>query len=204
MTYSGDELLAFWFGTTPRRVADVKARVQIWFGNDKAFDREVTTLFAELAEAAAAGELDEWAFQPRSRLALILALDQLPRNIHRGDALAFAQDNRAVALTLDGMSSGMDRQLKPLQRLFFYMPLQHSEDLEMQDRSVAAYQQLKLDAGKLEKSALAQAYQYATEHRDLVLRFGRFPHRNEILGRTPTEAEREFLGSGGATFGQES
>ena len=202
MTYNSDELLAFWFGPAPRRVADVTARMTTWFGNDKDFDQECIGRFADLARAAAAGELDEWAFEPRQRLALILALDQLPRNIHRGDVLAFAQDNRALALALDGLSTGMDRKLTPLQRLFFYMPLQHSEDLEIQQTSLTVYEQLMLDAGKLEKTALKNAFDFAKRHHDLVARFGRFPHRNVLLGREATAAEVEYLAGGGATFGQ--
>ena len=202
MTYDCNELLTFWFGPRPKKAADLAARMGVWFGNNADFDRELVERFVDLAHAAAAGELDEWAFEPRRRLALILALDQLPRNIHRGDALAFAHDNKALALTLDGLSSGMDRKLANLERLFFYMPLQHSEDVEIQATAVAVYEQLMLDADKLEKDALATAFDFAQQHRDLVQRFGRFPHRNAMLGREATPAETEFLASGGATFGQ--
>jgi uncharacterized protein (DUF924 family) len=202
MTMNSEELLSFWFGKKPQRVGDVKQRMATWFGANRDLDRDINLRFSDLASAAAAGELDEWAVQARTRLALILALDQLPRNIYRGDALAFAQDNKALALTLDGMSTGMDSGLTDLQRLFFYMPLQHSEDLQIQDAAVAAYEQLMLDAGKLTKSALTSALDYARQHRDLIQRFGRFPHRNALLGRESTPQEIQFLAEGGATFGQ--
>jgi len=202
MSLNSEELLSFWFGQKPQRVGDVKQRMGTWFGSDRDLDRQIDLQFGDLAAAAAGGKLDEWAAQPRTRLALILALDQLPRNIHRGDALAFAQDNKALALTLDGMSTGMDKELADLERMFFCMPLQHSEDLEIQDTAVAAYEQLALDAGTLTKSALASALDFARQHRDLIARFGRFPHRNALLGREPAREEIEFLESGGATFGQ--
>lgn len=202
MTYDSNELLAFWFGPASKQAADLQARMAVWFGNNAGFDQELAERFGAMAHAAGAGELDEWAFEPRRRLALILALDQLPRNIHRGDALAFAHDNKALALTLDGLSSGMDRKLGNLERLFFYMPLQHSEDPETQETSVAVYEQLLLDADKLEKGALSAAFDFAKKHRNLVARFGRFPHRNALLERQTTPAEAEFLASGGPTFGQ--
>ena len=202
MTYDSDELLEFWFGPPPRRVADVQARMKLWFDSDAGMDETIAERYVPLTEAAAAGELDPWADQPRSRLALILALDQLPRNIYRGDALAFAQDARALKLTLDGTSAGMDRKLKALERLFFYMPLQHSEDLETQDASVATYRALMADAGPLEQDALALSFDFAQQHRDLVARFGRFPHRNGPLGRQASAAEEGYLAAGGVTFGQ--
>lgn len=202
MSFESQELLSFWFGPKPKRVADVKQRMAIWFGSDANLDKEIALRFGDLARAAARGGLDEWAVQAVPRLALILALDQLPRNLYRGDALAFAQDNRALALTLDGLSTGMDRELTDLQQLFFYMPLQHSEDLANQDTAVSVYEQLMLNASKLTRSALTASFDYARQHRDLIARFGRFPHRNQVLGRESTAAEIEFLAGGGATFGQ--
>ena len=202
MLYNSNELLTFWFGSPPKQVTDLAARMALWFGSSPDFDREVEDRFADLARAAGSGELDDWAFEPRERLALILALDQLPRNLYRGDALAYAHDNRALALTLDGLSSGMDRRLANLERLFFYMPLQHAEDRSVQETSVAVYEQLMLDAGELEKAALGGAFDYAKQHHELVVRFGRFPHRNEVMGRETTPAEAEFLATGGETFGQ--
>jgi len=202
MSYDSAELLSFWFGPRPLRAEDITARMKTWFGGNAEFDRALAERFAGVARAAAHGELRGWAAEARPRLALILALDQLPRNIYRGDALAFAQDAQALALTQEGMSSGLDQALLPLERLFFYMPLQHSEDRAVQETSVATYEQLARETDELHRATLNGALDYAKQHRDLIARFGRFPHRNRALNRHSTEDEQLFLARGGATFGQ--
>jgi uncharacterized protein (DUF924 family) len=196
-------LLDFWFDadpTDPQAVAAIKRR---WFHSSAASDRELADRFGRLADEAAAGSLDALGESARGRLALIILLDQLPRNLHRGTAAAFAQDARALALCRSGMETRLPEALGALERLFFCMPLQHSESLEVQNLSVETFAHLAtLDAPGPVAAALADFADYAVTHRDIVARFGRFPHRNAVLGRRSTDEEREFLQAGGPSFGQ--
>ena len=179
----------FWFGMGPEG----------WFGDDGR-DEEIRARFGALYERAAAGELDSWAAGPRGRLSLILLLDQFPRNMFRGTARAFATDSRALALTLTGMQSAADAALEPVERLFFYMPLQHAESRDAQDESVAACRRLLAEAAPDDKELCAGALRFAEEHRAIIERFGRYPHRNAILGRASTPEEIEFLKQPGSSF----
>ncbi len=169
-----DELLAFWFapGTKPRR-----------FARDGSFDAELRDRFGPLAAAAAEGRLDRRAGTPRGALGLVLLLDQLPRNLHRGDPRAFAQDEKARAVASAALAAGHDAALGQDERLFLYLPFEHSEDLADQERSVALFTEL----------GAPEWLDYAVRHRDIVRRFGRFPHRNAALGRASTEEELDFL-----------
>ena len=193
----------FWFGAAPLTAAAVAARMaHFWFGGEGAEDEEIRARFGPLVERAAAGELAGWADGPRRRLSLILLLDQFPRNIFRGTARAFASDEQALALTLSGMQSAADAALEPVERLFFYMPLQHAENLEAQDEAVAACRRLVAEATPEFQEIFAGALRYAQEHRAIIERFGRFPHRNAVLGRSDTPEEAQWLSEGGARFGQ--
>ena len=194
-------LLDHWFGETRRHPARIASRASWWFGSSGAVDRELRERWEQDAERAANGELDEWAADPEGRLALILLLDQLPRNLHRGKPAAFAQDAKAQRLAIDGLVNRMDRGLDPAARAFFYMPLEHAESKKMQALSVAAFSQLALDHPELEVLQ-SQFLPFAEQHREIVERFGRFPHRNEILGRETTAEEKEFLEESGESFGQ--
>jgi uncharacterized protein (DUF924 family) len=135
-------------------------------------------------------------------LSLILLLDQFPRNIFRGTARAFAYDSRALALTLSGMQSGADAALDAAERIFFYMPLQHAESREVQDESVAACRRLLAEAPAELRPSFAAVLEYAEHHRSVIERFGRFPHRNRVLGRESTPAEEAWLSVSGERFGQ--
>jgi uncharacterized protein (DUF924 family) len=157
--------------------------------------------FVSRVEAALAGELASWADGPRRRLSLIILLDQFPRNIYRGSARAFEGDEQALGLALSGMQSGADAALDPVERIFFYMPLQHAETREVQDESVAAYRRLLTEAPQALRAFFEGALRSAENHRALIEQFGRFPHRNESLGRTSTPQEFEWLRQGGSTFG---
>ncbi len=193
------ELLAEWFGESWRTRPVAGAW---WFASDAERDRRLARRFGALVRSAADGELAAWSARPRERLALILLLDQLPRNCFRGSAGAFASDARALAEAEDGLARGDDRALNPWERMFFYMPLQHAEDSAVQERSVELYAQLADEAPRDAAPTFADALQYARLHRDIVRRFGRFPHRNAILGRDGTAAEREWLAAGAPDFGQ--
>jgi uncharacterized protein (DUF924 family) len=199
---AAEALLAFWFGHGPQAGASPAERQRQWFASDPAFDAALRARFGPLVDDAAAGRLDVWCASPRGRLALILLLDQLPRNLFRGQARAFATDAAASACTLAGIDAGHDRALNLIERSFFYLPLQHAEDLALQELSVAKCEALALEAPPALRDALAAGVEYAVLHRDLIARFGRFPHRNRVLGRSPTAAETRHLAEGGQRFGQ--
>lgn len=160
-----------------------------WFKADPAVDQEIAARFGALVAAAAAGALDDWAETRDGALALILLLDQFPRNLHRGAPGAFAADAQARAVARAALEAGFDRATPPSARHFFYLPFEHSEDLADQDLAVT------LCAERLAETP--DALRHAELHRDLIRRFGRFPHRNAALGRTPTDAERAHLDGGG-------
>jgi uncharacterized protein (DUF924 family) len=180
-------VLDFWFGPPPL------APKAAWFRKDPAFDETIRTRFSAVVEEALAGGLD-WP-GPRGTLARILVLDQFPRNLFRGQARAFAGDARALALALGLIDSGEHLALHPLERWFVYLPLEHAEDLPMQDRSVALFTALGAEA-----PAMADALDYAVRHRDVIQRFGRFPHRNPALGRASTAGELAYLTTPGSGF----
>jgi uncharacterized protein (DUF924 family) len=151
---------------------------------------------------AARGEFDSWAASPRRRLALILLFDQVPRNIYRGTAQAFAFDSRALALSFEGLQLAADQALHPVERIFFYLPLEHAESMEAQDASVKAFERLAQESPAEWRALLEGTLQYARSHRDIVAKFGRFPHRNQALRRESTTAEIDWLESGADRFGQ--
>ncbi|EDM77003.1 hypothetical protein PPSIR1_15920 [Plesiocystis pacifica SIR-1] len=194
------DVLEFWFPDDPIQ-ADA-----LWWGKSPETDESIRARFGDARERAKAGELDAWAEQPAGRMALIILLDQMSRNLFRGDAETYAADAKAVALCLDGLERGHDQALPFIQRLFFYMPLEHAEDLGQQERCVELVRALadavRADPGISE--AVVQRYDnfvdFAVRHRDIVARFGRFPHRNAILGRDSTAEEAEFLTQPGSSF----
>lgn len=175
-------------------------REAFWFGKSPEVDRELRRLFAADMERAAAGTLDHWAQTPRGRLALILLLDQIPRNINRGTPAAFAHDARALALATEGIARGHDLELRPIERTFFYLPFEHAEDRQAQERAVRLYHDLLVAAPDHAKGRFRVFWEYAVRHQEIIERFGRFPHRNEILGRESTPEEIEFLKLPGSSF----
>jgi uncharacterized protein (DUF924 family) len=195
-----NELLDFWFGNNPDDAAVAKAQAELWWGHRAETDELLQARFGAAASAAAADVLDHWVGSPRGRLALILLLDQLPRAIHRATPDAFAQDSKAREVAERGLESGADRLLRPVERLFFYLPFEHSEDMADQDRSVELYRELLTSAEKTHRETLASFVDYANRHRDVIKQFGRFPHRNQILGRETTLEERAFLERPGSSF----
>ena len=196
------DVATFWFRDATRNPEALERRGAVWFGTDPAFDRECATRFAASLEDAARGVLDNWADTPHGRLALVILLDQMPRNIHRGSPAAFAHDAQAAAHCMAGIESGQDRSLHPVERVFLYMPLQHAEDPDLQRRSVERFESLAAEADDAWREHFAENAHYARLHRDIVERFGRFPHRNRVLGRESTEEELRYLADGAPTFGQ--
>jgi uncharacterized protein (DUF924 family) len=200
-------LLDFWFGPRPWSATALQQRMRFWFGAESSEivemqDRDLESRFGALTARALAGELAAWADSPRRRLALILLLDQLPRSIHRGTSRAFAGDAVACALALEGMEQAADAALELPERMFFYMPLQHAESIDVQHDSVAAFRRLAAEAPAKFAGIFNSALDYAVRHRDIVLRFGRFPHRNAALQRSATPEESAWLAKSGERFGQ--
>lgn len=184
------ELLRFWFGEGE----EYGASRSFWFEKSEEVDRRTRERFQDDHERAVAGELEEWKSAPRECLALVLLLDQVPRNIFREDAKSYAADTLAREAARHAVDSGFDSELEKVERWFVYLPFEHSEDLEDQRRSVALFEAL----GDDEESATVS--HYARLHREIVERFGRFPHRNQVLGRESTPEEIEFLKEPGSSF----
>lgn len=195
-----EEILSFWFGDDVQ-AGSWKDRVDIWFSGGPELDEEIRRKFGDVYDAACAGKLSSWADRAYGRLALIILLDQYSRNIHRGRAEAFEHDAVALQLALDCVQEGHDRQLLPIERLFAYMPLMHAEDIDIQRQGLILFTALA-DEAREDYPFLDKAVESAQEHHDIIERFGRFPHRNAVLGRSPTPEEETFLAEGGATFGQ--
>jgi uncharacterized protein (DUF924 family) len=184
------EVLLFWFGAREVR----GRRDKRWFGKDEAFDRECRARFLVLHERAAAGELSAWKNRAAECLALILLLDQVPRNMFRGTRRAFATDSLALEAARHALAQGFHREMLPVERLFLYLPFEHSERLADQIAACELSQPLEAFA------ETEDAYRYAFAHRRIIERFGRFPHRNAILGRDSTPEEVEFLKQPGSSF----
>jgi uncharacterized protein (DUF924 family) len=201
MSELSEEILGFWFADALRTPDAAAARQSIWFGSHGQFDQEIYARFGSLPDRALTGEFDAWVYSPRPALALVIVLDQFPRNLFRGSARSFAFDIRAQEVALAAIGSGFDRHLDPLEASFLYLPCEHSESLQQQERSVVLFERL-VARGPIGLVPLFEQFaEYARRHRDLIARFGRFPHRNAILGRTSTPEESEYLEAGGETFG---
>jgi uncharacterized protein (DUF924 family) len=196
-----DDLHRFWFGALDEDGFATASQRQRWFRGGARMDERVRERFADLPAAAAAGALDHWLGTPRGRLGWILACDQLPRHLYRGTAEAFAFDPLALAAARAGIAAGTDRALGCDERAFFYLPFEHSESVLDQHTAVGLFTALH-DGAPAGRSPLTAGWlRHAREHRDLVLRFGRFPHRNGLLGRPSTPQELDYLADG-HTFGQ--
>ena len=197
----------FWFGRLPLGREALAERMQLWFAGENSPERTqecdaaLRSEFAPRVEAALRGELASWADGPRRRLSLIILLDQFPRNIFRGRARAYAGDEQAVGLALSGMQSGADAALDPVERIFFYMPLQHCESIDVQEESVSAYRRLLREAPQVLAEAFDETLKSAEQHASIIRRFGRFPHRNRVLRRDSTPAEVAYLRQS-ESFGQ--
>ncbi len=196
-----EEILRFWFGDGPLSAEVAAERSPIWFMSSPVFDAEVGGRFGDLPERALAGELDAWTGEPRPALARVLVLDQFPRNLFRGSARSFAFDAAALAAALAAIDDGLHRSLHPIEASFLYLPLEHAEDLTMQDRCVALFEDLCSRCDETLRPQLEEYRDYAERHRAVIRRFGRFPHRNAVLGRESTAEETAHLGGGGDTFG---
>jgi uncharacterized protein (DUF924 family) len=192
MVATWSEVLEFWFGAP--NAPDHGEPRDAWFEKSAEFDAEVRDRFVGTWVAAAQHQLDGWLDEPQSALALIIVLDQFPRNMFRASAKAFVADRQAQSIADRFVSRGWDRDLKPAHRWFVYLPFEHAESLPMQERSMALF------AGLVDHAGSASAIDFARRHYEVIKRFGRFPHRNAILGRDSTPAELEFLKQPGSGF----
>ncbi len=187
-----EEVLEFWFGREDEEgYGEFR---EAWFTKDAEFDHEVRDRFEDLHGEAAAGRLESWKDEAESCLALIIVLDQFPRNMFRGDSKAYATDELAREAARHAVEHAYDRELPPYSRLFIYLPFEHSEDLEDQRLSVELFRGLAAEMGSEDLLG------YAVRHMEIIERFGRFPHRNEVLRRTTTPEEAEFLRGPDSSF----
>lgn len=194
------DVLNFWFGEIRETEEYLQARTQLWFMGDPKTDEMIRQKFEPLLEQFIAGDHGDWCGQPPGRLASIIVLDQFSRNLYRGTPKAFAQDSAALKLALDGMAMKADRLLHPVQRLFFYLPLEHAENRAIQEQSIKQFAQLLQEAPAPIKESFEENLDYAMQHYEIIQKFGRFPHRNKTLSRPSTDEEIEFLKLPGSSF----
>lgn len=185
------EVVEFWFETLSPKD---------WFNGGPTVDDSIRERFESWIDPVYKGEVDGWLDDPEGVLAAILVLDQFPRNVYRGEPRAFAYDDVALRLSVDGIRNGWDKSLTGDQRAFFYLPLEHSEKMTMQDLSVASFAGLVLDTPEEERSRFRDYLNYAWRHYVIIRDFDRYPHRNDILGRESTPRERKFLTKPGSSF----
>lgn len=187
------DVLSFWFGDSAGDAASMGMKFKRWFVGGADFDREIRERFGATVERALSGALDPWVQSVRGRLALIVALDQFTRNIFRDDARAFSGDARAQRLSLEALDAGLDGELNAVERFFLMTPLAHAEDLPLQERSVAEAERLVNEVSDWQRSFFAKGVEQRRKYREVIARFGRFPHRNAVLGRASTVEEEAFL-----------
>lgn len=194
-------ILHYWFGYAADRVSALEERTSLWFDGSFELDRVIANRFSDIVARLASGEAERWArTSPHDRLAAIIGLDQFSRNIFRDTPAAFENDALAVKLAREAIAREEDDDLKPVERWFLYMPFMHSESATDQRRSLEKFSELVSEASPELRPHMAGAYDFAKRHAAIIKKFGRFPHRNAILGRTSTSAERKFLSQPGSSF----
>lgn len=197
-----EQILQFWFADSTADADKAKERYAFWFKATPEIDIAIQTQFADLVSQAQAGGLESWQAAPRSWLALIILLDQFPRNLYRGTAAAFASDSLAQHVAQQGYRLSFPSNLSVIEHTFCLMPLQHAEDLSLQEEAVRRGKELLAQAAPEWQGQLEEFQGSGRKHLAIIQRFGRFPHRNVILGRESTPEEQEFLDSGSGSFGQ--
>ncbi len=198
---TSSDVLDYWFADSANDAQAAAQRMGFWFEASDATDADIQHRFADLVEPAAIGDYSDWGGDPRDCLALILVLDQFPRNLYRGTGAAFKHDALAFGLTLVGQRLAYLESLTPIEQVFFLMPYQHIEDLERQREGVALYQQLVESVDEEWRPLVSGTRDFAQAHLDIIEQFGRFPHRNAALNRESTAAELAYLADG-ESFGQ--
>ena len=190
-------ILEFWFGSDPN---EPLKNSKTWYQKNAEFDAEIKKRFEKCLTLAARGGLDSWKATPEGYLALIILLDQFSRNVYRDTPGAFQNDPLALSASLEAQRLGLDRQLGPIQRTFLYMPMMHAENREIQKRSVETFRRLAEESPPQFQEKLKDNLNYAERHAAIIERFGHFPHRNQILGRSSIPEEIEFLKQPGSGF----
>lgn len=198
------DVLSYWFGQLDEQGRWPESKYKLWFMGGEAVDKEIQNRFGALHQQAVDGQLDDWLNDHDGRMALIILLDQFSRNLHRGTPGAFAADAKARQISMETINQQLDTSYHPIERVFLYMPLEHSEQVSDQLLCLICMQRLVGDAPEDQRETFEGFVQFAQKHLDLILRFGRFPHRNGILQRDPTPEETAYLNDGGETFGQKS
>jgi len=197
-----DKILSFWFKEQALSAPQIDRRMDIWFGENPDFDDEIEAEFSDDVARTSKGKLDHWADDPLGRLALIILIDQFRRNIYRNTEKAFSKDKLALKLCVEGAMQKKDKGLTPIQKVFFYMPLQHAESRKVQAKSVDLYNRLAESVSPTYRETFLTVAQFAELHKDIIDQFGRFPHRNALLGRKNTREEDEYLAGDSPDFGQ--
>jgi uncharacterized protein (DUF924 family) len=197
-----DAIIEFWFRDQGLSAPQIDRRMDIWFGADEVFDHECKKEFSDDVTAASEGRLEHWAHEPRGRLALILLIDQFRRNIFRNTADAFSKDKMALKLCVEGAMAKADQGLAPIERVFFYMPLQHAESKKVQAKSVELFSKLSEAVSPTYRETFETITQFAELHRDIIEQFGRFPHRNTLFNRKNTPEEDVYLSGDSPDFDQ--
>jgi uncharacterized protein (DUF924 family) len=195
-------VLDYWFGKEGHRsAADIaKQQSKLWWSKNESIDTDIRQSFEPVLKALLTGHYSSWFETPQGRLAAIIVLDQFSRNMYRDSAHAFSQDSLALYWTLQGIRQEDDKKLTPLQKVFFYLPLEHCEQLNMQNLAIEKFTQLAADA-PTSFADLAKGFaDYAHQHQEVIARFGRFPHRNHLLNRPSTQEEKDYLAKPGSGF----
>lgn len=195
-----DSIREFWFGTDPDDGATAQQRAKLWWSKNPDVDREIRERFSATVAAAGARELDAWSATPKGLLALVLLTDQFTRNIHRGTPAAFEHDALARQWATAALERGFENKLRPVERVFLYLPFEHAEAIDHQALSVRLFTQLYQDVPAEQMDVFRAYLIFALRHRRVIERFGRFPHRNQILGRPSTPEEIAFLQEPGSSF----
>ena len=191
----------FWFGQQNNGFP-IEDRSRLWFQGEEKVDQEIRTNFKTFVDDAIQNKLNEWAKTPQGQLSLILLLDQFARSIYRHTSHAFSGDSAALKLAHENISKGSDKKLSFSERGFIYMPLMHSEHLADQELCIQMFMELQTKVPAAHKELVGSSIHFAREHRGLIARYGRFPHRNAILGRTNTAEEKVYLNAGACSYGQ--
>ncbi|MBX3034797.1 MAG: DUF924 domain-containing protein [Bdellovibrionaceae bacterium] len=200
MTRDPQELIQFWFGDLSGESLDASRLMAEWFTSSAEFDEELRARFGPWLEDLEAGHLESWLETPRGRQAWVLLTDQVPRNIFRGTPRAFRYDGLSREVARSMVRQSWDLEFHPLERIFLYLPFEHSEALEDQNLSVELFENLAAQAPPAFKDLLQGTLDYAHRHLEPIRRFGRFPHRNDVLGRESTPEEQAYLASGQGRF----
>ena len=195
-----EDIMDYWFGhgSTTKQISE--RQKALWWSKQDRIDKEITDRFHGMTQQVATGNLKEWEHSPRGLLASILCVDQFPRNMFRNTPVAFAYDHIAIRLANRLLEMAWDQQLRIIERTFAYLPFEHSENMDDQNRSVTLYADLLQSVAGEEREVIQDSYQFALKHQEIIARFGRFPHRNRILGRRSSKSETQFLQQPGSSF----